>query len=200
MHNISFKGYTNIVSAQNIPWGNSKVSYIAAKLDDNGEKDLTQFREIRKLQGYPEGLQNDDIVTIIHVADPRSETFYYSSKPMCWGEQLKIVEKEYIPQLLSKIQFKHLEKAHLKAYTLLASLTKRMYDDKFENEDSDIKRVIQTLYNNFCSIRERATYPLFSDSEAFELTSVGCLKKTKFQPLARIFNKKIAQTMTEYFR
>lgn len=200
MHKISFKGYTNIVSAQNIPWGNTNISYIAAKLDDNNEKDLLTFREIRKLQGYPEGLANDDIITIVHVSEPKTDTFYYSGKAMCWGEQLKIVEEEYIPQLLSRNQFKLLEKAHLKAYTLLASLTKRMSYDKFENENSDIKRVVQTLYNDFRAIKERATYRLFSDADAFELTSAGCLKKTKFQPLAAKFNEIIMQTMTAYFK
>ena len=49
-------------------------------------------------------------------------------------------------------------------------------------------------------LKQRATYRLFSDKEAFELTSAGCLKLTKFQPLAEIFNKKIARTMTAFFK
>lgn len=200
MNNVSFKGYTNVISARNVQLGDKLINYIAMKLDDNGEKDLTKLREIRKLQGCPDNLPNNDILTFIHVDDTYAESIYFSDKGMCWGEHLKVVEEEFVPKFLSKATYKRIETAHLKAYTLLASLTRRMANDKFENEDTDIKRVIQTTFTNLKNIKKRASYRVFSDQEAFELTSVGCLKQTKFQPLAEIFNNKIARTMKAFFK
>ena len=199
MHNISFKGYSNIVSAQKVNIGPLETSYIAFKLDDNGEKDLSKLREIRKLQKYPANYKNDDILTLIHVTDKKYEDLYFSENLMCWGEQLKVVKDAYVPHPVKKEEFKIIEQAHLKAYTLLASLTKRMAQDKFENEDADIKRVIQTLYKNL-QIIGRKDLRVFDRDEAFELTSVGCLKISKYQSLAAKFNKKIASTMIAYFR
>ena len=199
MHNISFKGYSNIVSAQKINIGALETSYIALKLDDNGEKDLSKLREIRKLQKYPANYKNDDILTLIHVTDKKYEELYFSENLMCWGEQLKVLKDEYVPQFVKKEEFKKIEQAHMKAYTLLAGLTKRMSQDKFENEDGDIKRVIQTLYRNLQLIGSK-DLRIFNKAEAFELTSAGCLKLSKFQSLAAKFNKKIASTMTAYFR
>ena len=199
MNNISFKGYSNIVSAQKVNIGALETSYIAFKLDDNGEKDLSKLREIRKLQKYPPDYKNDDILTLIHVTDKKYEELYFSENLMCWGEQLKVLKDEYVPQHFKNVEFKKIEQAHLKAYTLLASLTKRMAQDKFENEDVDIKRVIQTLYKNLQVIGSK-DFRIFDKEEAFELTSVGCLKISKFQSLAAKFNKKIASTMIAYFR
>ena len=114
MNNVSFKGYTNVISAQNLPLGDKYISYLAMKLDDNGEKDLTKLREIRKTQGYPDGLPNDDILTFIHVDDPYAESIYFSEKGMCWGEHLKIVREDFVPKILSEKKYNMIEATHLK--------------------------------------------------------------------------------------
>ena len=199
MYNISFKGYSNIVSLHKANIGGLETSYIALKLDDNGEKDLSKLREIRKLQNYPANYPYDNILTLVHVTDGRYEDLYFSENHICLGEQLKVVKDEYVPKFVKNDEFKKIEEAHLKAYTLLASLTKRMSFDKFENEDMDIKKVIQVLFRNLQLIG-RNDFCIFNRDEAFELTSAGCLKMSKFQTLASKFNKKIVETMTAYFK
>lgn len=199
MININFKGYSNVISVEKVPLGNIETSYLAFKLDDNGEKDLSKLREIRKLQRYPENYKNDDILTLIYVTDYKTDEIYFSENRMCWGEQLNIVRDEYVPQFINSEEYERIESAHIKAYSLLASLTKRMKYDKFENEDSNIKRVIETIYRNLQLIGGK-NYRIFGQKAAFELTSLGCLKQFKFQSLASKFNKKIAQTMIEFFK
>lgn len=154
INNINFRGYSNILSANRIHLGGLETSYIAMKLDDIGEKDLSTYKQIRKMQGYPDALQNEDILTLIHLTDGRSEDIFFGNKGMCWGDQLLTVRNEYIPKFLSKEKYKKIEEIHLKAYTLLASLTKRMAYDKFENEDKNMKRVVDTLFNNLQSIKK----------------------------------------------
>ncbi len=199
MQNVSFKGYTNILSAFKVPVGHFEISYIAAKLDDTSEPDLTKLRELRKLQGYPDNLPNDDVLTCIHISDGKSEAIYFGDKQMCWGDNLKDVYEHYVPEFMSENEYKRLEKAHLKAYTLLASITKRMSFEKFDKEDENIKKVISALNNNLLRLKAKA-YQLFDQKDAFELVSVGCLKTFKFQPIANKFNKKIAMTMAEFFK
>ena len=199
MHNITFKGYTNVLAIQKVPVDDMVTSYIAVKLNDEGENDLTKFREIRKLQGLRQNPENDDILTMIHVANNYSEDIYFCDKSLCWGEQLNIAREKYIPQIISESKFKDLESLHLKIYTLLASLTKRMTNDKFENEDGDMIRVIKTLLINLQKLN-RYEFNLFSTKEAMELTVMGCKKMYRFQSLAAKFNKKIMQTMTAYFK
>ena len=199
MLNVSFKGYTNIISAEKVQVDGMITSYLAMKLDDEGENDLTKLRELREMQGYPPNLRNDDILTLTHVQYNNSEDIFLSEKQMCWGEQLRTIKEDLVPDYVPKSYYDKIEAAHLKAYTLLANLTKRMSFDKFENEDINIKRVIETVNLNLLQLHSRH-HRLFNMKEAFELTSVGCLKYFKFQPLAAKFNRKITETMTAFFR
>ena len=201
MNNINFKGYTNIISAHNIPTNGIYTTYLAMKLDDEGgHNDLSTYKNLRKLAGYPDGLKNEDILTFIYATDNNtSENFYFGEKGFCTGEQLEFAQKKLMPNILSKEKYSDFEKTHLKIYTFLADLTKRLSNEKFENEDENIKRVIKVLFSNLQKIA-KGNFLLFDYKEAFELTVIGCLKQFKFQKIACKFNKKIIETMTEFFR
>jgi hypothetical protein len=199
MNNINFKGYTNILSVKNVKIGDLYTSYIGMKLDDNnGYKDLSELKKIHELQGYRERFNNDDILTITYAASERSEDIFFCEKAICWGEQLKIIKDEYIPKFITESKYKQMEDFHLKAYTLLASLTKRMSCDKFEHEDQNITRVIDTLNKNLRFLR-KGEFILFDQHETFELLSAGCLKHFKFQSVAKGFNKIISRSMSNFF-
>ena len=202
MNNISFKGYSNIVAAKNVKVGNLYTSYIGVKLDDNDEyKDLSSLKKIHELQGVQGSFNNNDILTLTHIADENSkyEYMYLGSKSVWWGEQLKIIKDEYVPEYISQKSYKKIEEIHLKVYTLLASLTKRMSFDKFENEDENYKRVLECLNINLKNMRI-GEFLLFNQNEAFELLSIGCLKHTKFQNVAKGFNKVLSLSMTNFFK
>ena len=199
MNNINFRGYSNILSVKNIKIGDLYTSYIGMKLDDNnGYKDLSELKKLHELQGHKERFNNDDILTITYTASESSEDLFFCEKSMCWGEQLKIIKDEYIPKFITRDKYKQLENIHLKAYTLLASLTKRMSYDKFENEDQNITRVIDALNKNLRILR-KGEFILFDKNETFELLCAGCLKHFKFQSVAKDLNKIISRSMTNFF-
>lgn len=201
MNNVSFKGYSNIISAHNLPAEGFYTTYIAMKLDDEGgHDDLSTYKNLRKLAGYPEGLKDEDILTFTYVTDKKiSEDFFFGEKSFCTGEQLEYAREKLVPNILSKKKYSNFEIVHLKIYTFLADLTKRLSNEKFEKEDENMKRVIQVLFSNLQKINKLG-FRLFDGKEAFEFTSVGCLKHFKFQKIAWKFNRKIAETMTEFFR
>lgn len=201
INNVSFKGYSNIISAHNLPAEGFYTTYIAMKLDDEGgHNDLSTYKKIRKLMQYQDGLANEDILTFAYVTDNEtSEDFFIGEKGICTGEQLEYAREKFVPSLFSKERYSTLEKTHLKIYTFLADLTKRLANEKFENQDENMQRVIKVLFSNLQKINKLG-FRLFDGKEAFEFTSVGCLKHFKFQKIAWKFNRKIAETMTEFFR
>lgn len=201
INNVNFKGYTNVISAYNIPTNGFYTTYIAMKLDDeDGHNDLSTYKNLRKLAGYTDRLKNDDILTLTYVTDNKfNENFFIGEKGFCTGEQLEFAREKLVPNVLSKEKYLELEKIHLKIYTFLADLTKRMANGNFENEDENLKRVIKVLYSNLQNVT-KGNFLLFDFKDAFELTAIGCLKQFKFNKIARKFNRKIAETMTEFFR
>jgi len=197
---ISFKGYSNIISAGDVLLGGTKTTYLAMKLDDKNEyKDLTKYKEIRNLLGYSKGLENEDILTLVHVTDGITEDIFLGDRGICTGEQLLYAREKFIPSFFNRKTYRDIVTKHIKIYTFLASLTKRLSNEKFENEDENIKKVIGTIFANMQKLNKLG-YCFFDKKEAFELTSVGALKQDKFQKTAKRFNKKIAETMTEFFR
>lgn len=199
MDKISFKGYSNIISAYKVPIGGYTTSYLAMKLDDEGKKDLTKFKELRKGLGYPEGLANEDVLMITHLTDGLTEDIYIGEKGICTGEQLLYTREKFVPRFFNQKKFKEIENIHLKIYTFLADLTKRLSYEKFENENSNVKEVIKTVYKNLQNIN-KVGFLFFDQREAFNLTSIGALKQDSFQKMARSLNRKIVETMTEFFR
>ena len=199
MDKISFKGYSNIISAYKVPIGGYTTSYLAMKLDDEGKKDLTKFKELRKGLGYPEGLANEDVLMITHLTDGLTEDIYIGEKGRCTGEQLLYTREKFVPRFFNQKKFKEIENIHLKIYTFLADLTKRLSYEKFENENSNVKEVIKTVYKNLQNIN-KVGFLFFDQREAFNLTSIGALKQDSFQKMARSLNRKIVETMTEFFR
>ena len=200
MNNIGFKGYTNIISLHNVSANGFYTTYFAMKLDnEGGHDDLSKYKNIRKSMGYPEGLVNEDILTFTYIRDNFSEDFFLGEKGICTGEQLEFAREKFVPSLFSKEKFADMEKTHMKIYTFLADLTKRMINSNFENEDENIKRVVKTLFLNLQKMH-RGGFLLFDKKDASELTFIGCLKQFKYQKIAWKFNRKIAETMREYFR
>ena len=200
MNKVSFKGYSNILSVCNIPVNGFKTTYITMKLDDEGEeKDLTKYKQIRAELGYPKELKNEEILTLTYVTDGTTENFYIGEKGISLGDQLIYIRENFVPRFLSNQEYNKMEALHLKIYTFLANLTKRLSNENFENEDNNIKNVIQDIFNNLTKIR-KGIFPIFDSQDAFKLTLIGTLKQDKFQKTAWKLNRKIVETMTEFFR
>lgn len=194
--NVSFKGYKNVFCAFDVPLSNSKyVTFISMQLnDDKTGNDLSQYHEIRELQGDVFQSESDDILTLTYINDKnlKREHLYFNSRNMYWGDELRQLEEKFVPKLMSHEKYKQEENLHMKAYTLLASLTKRMSYVPFCSEDHGKIDVFKSVYNNM--------YALFKNqNEAFKLLEESAYKRVKFQHLAFAFNKCISITMQHFF-
>lgn len=189
----NFKGYSNIISLINAPIDDKSISYLAMKLDNDGERDLDKYIEIQKMKNQYNG-SSDDILTFAYSYNKRNglDMFYFQGKPIFWGNELLYLEENFVPRALSHKDYKKIETIHMKMYTLLASITKRMMYDKFNNEDRNFKFVIQKVFDNLVNVTK-------DEQSAFDLLRAGCMKINKFQSVASGFNKAIVQTMGHFF-
>ena len=191
---LNLYGYKNIIVATNIRYDDKDIIYLSAQLNDEGKKDLSKLLEIRKLQGLPENSPDKDIFTLFYYSLPKTNKRFFGAKELYWGEELRDISDKYIPKVMSAEEYKKQEAIHLKIYTLLASLTKRMKNNNsIVYVDSDITKVYNTLKNNIFSI-------IKNKKSADTLASSGCLYKFPLQEIAGNFNKGIRITMERFFR
>ena len=128
MNKISFKGYENVYAGTVVnPDINSKLTVLSVKLNDNdGYADLSEFKKLKELAAPGHYLSRSDVMTFIHQSTPLEDTIYVGDKMYLTGTELKTLGQCGIPQMLSKQEFADVEKEHLKLFTLITSLTKRM--------------------------------------------------------------------------
>ena len=200
LSNIQFKGFDNICTAADIPVGTKRVSYIACHLNDDGADDLSKYNELRRMQGYTHDFQKKDVVVITYIKDLKnnSDHILLGDKDMYWGDELMQLKDKFVPKEISEAKYEKIEALHLKAYTFLANLTKRLMNHQFENEDINYRKVIKETYDIFSALHINCL-PVFSPSEAYKLVEIGCLKTFSFQKLASSFNKGIDHTMKHFF-
>ena len=195
--NVSFKGYKNVMCAFDVPISQTKsASCMSIQLnDDDGFKDLTEYKNIKSLQGDVISQNYSDVITLTYIQDERNrkDNIYFDTKDMYWGDELKFLGENYVPKMMSQEQYKKEEALHMKVYTFLASLTKRMAYMPVDFEDGDRIRVIQRMYSVF--------YPILQNqNSAFNLIEEACRKKIKIEDIALGFNNGIARTMAKFFK
>ena len=193
--NLNFYGFSNIVALTRSQVGDKYISYISAKLDNIGEPDLERYQKIREQQGLLANKETDNIATFVYICDKskNKETLYFQEKPIFWGDELKTLGEKYVPKLMSEENYKKEENIHMKVYTLLASLTRRISNMKFNNEDAGLKNVLERLYKTLNHITS-------DQRETMELLKCGCLKLDPFQDLASDFNRAVVHTMKQFFK
>ena len=198
--NISFNGYKNIIATANTKMPNNKsVTYIAMQLDDEGQHDLSEYKKLRRMQGFIENSKDDDLLLLTYIRDVKQNTedIYLGTKNMFLGDELRYIEANYVPKMISYENYEKEKALHMKAYTLLASLTKRIVDEQFNHQEG-ISKVIEYI-NNTLNHLQKNNIPIFNAEQSFRLVEYGCLGCFKFQDIAKGFNKGIAYTMSKYF-
>ena len=198
-NNISFTGYKNIIATANSKAGKDNVvTYIAMQLNNEGKQDLFEYQKLQKMQNYVD--DKNDILLLTHILDLKSmtENIYLGLKNMFLGNELRLIEENFVPEKISQEMYEKEKSLHMKAYTLLASLTKRIKDEKFNLQDENIAKVIKYLHSTLYDIKKNGI-PLFDFNQSFRLTELGCLGVFKFQDIARSFNNGITHTMDKFF-
>ena len=186
---ITFKGYNNIIT-NNIKFDNqgSRLAFISMQLNDEGAKDLTEFRTINEMSL----IKNDsDVLTMMYSKlGPMPERLFFNDKSLYLGNELADLHEE----CGDTYNYKREEKASLKAYTLMASLTKRMMKDATFKVDESFSKVYSELLMFFSE--SLARNPMQVNEMLQQCVNFGePLKNT-----ASFFNNFINMNMKKFFK
>ncbi len=194
MSKQTFTGYSNIL-ANEYGYGYDKTSMINLRLDNIGTNDLDQFISLKKMAVSESKSPQSDILTIFEQGSKNRDYIFLDRQVLFSGEELELLSAEasVLPEKLQDYTLK--EKFYIKAYTFLASLTKRMMNDNTGTKrDMEFYRVLHHSQNNL-------TYILDDKSTANMLLRDALIDETvPFQSVAKNINDSIVKTMRYFFR
>lgn len=201
-NNVNFKGYRNTLCSYNILTGNKLTTFIATQLDDNdGFKDLSNFKQLQAIQNPYADETASDVLSYYLIKDLKTGLgySYLNNKSLYNGDELLDFENNYNSGLITESKFNQEKKFHMKAYTLLASLTKRMKNADFDISDNGILHTAEGLYRTLSSLKLNNRL-IYNSQQAFDIVSIGCFKTIKLKVLAEAINIGISGTMEHFFK
>lgn len=186
--NINFTGYKNLIS-HGVSRGDNKLLYMAMTLyDDEQNKDLTTFHEIKQ-KLVPDVKEEDVIALTFAKYGENNEAIFLDTSYVPSDNDLKNFEKK-----MSKEVFDYYEKTNMKIYTFLGNLTRRiMNDEKFKMNSRGFESVLRK-FTKVVFILGRGDNQLAHDFIESTLFS-----QVKPQSVAKVFHKNIKKRMIRYF-
>lgn len=187
VNRMNFAGYKNAVH-NNIKADGMQLMFLSVQLNDDGVNDLTEFRKIQQLEG---DCVNADVLNVFYSKiKGRPEYLFFNNKSMFWGHELRALWEVK----RNSEAYKKEEKATLKAYTLLASLTRRMMQNGLCTKDASFTSVIKSAMNSYVQIF--STNP----SSVFTLIQESVLENKSLEKTAEAFNKLIDRNMKIFLK
>lgn len=182
----NFKGYKNLISFDQEVQGN-RLALFAVQLDNNGTKDLDNYKQLAKFDNCFES-KMDDTLLCLYSETPNHRALYLNNDLLLNSNELKEVSQKLPPKMFSQI-----EAGYLKAYTQLASLTKRiMTDNSSTIKDEGMKKVMQNaqkILTSFCD---------GNPSYAFQILQ-NAFYNVSPQKSTSIINAGISKLLKNYF-
>lgn len=193
---INFTGYSNVIS-QDIQDKNGRVMLLAAKLDDNGQQDLAEFKEFKRLAGLSKDAINNDILTILNVEIKEQGTAFHTTYldrvNLIPSDVLKNIRESNITNNSLDSYIKN-ERIQLKGYTLASNLTKRMMNDNNHQYGEGLQKVIGETYKFLIDF-------LKDERKALKFLDTIMIGDTPpFQKVAKSFNDNFIKSMLPYFK
>lgn len=169
-----------------------KFRFMSMELNDEGCKDLTEFKKLQNLCG------NQDCGDILHLINSKAynsdEYLFLNGRSMFKGSELKALYEQYADLDGYKDVYKKEEAAALKAYTLIASITRRMMENSLCTMDSGITKVFQSALNTLTPILNN------NKNQAFNVLQKSLMDNIPLEQVAETFNNYAAKHMKQFFK
>ena len=185
-----FTGYKNVIS-DDIKDSNFRIAHLSMQLDDVGEKDLSEWKSIQKHYTKFQKPEFEDIISLLYVQDSTNKDYLFlGDRSIYLGNELAQKRAQSLGTVKEKAYLEE-EKITLKAYTLLASLTRRLMQDSIPDVDFyNRARVLSKIY--------------FSLSELMNQETAGTLLNKSLsnthEKVSEFFNSGISKTMKRFFK
>ena len=194
LYNPSFTGYGNIF-ADEIKYQKHRTLTLSMQVDNSGDRDLDNYKKLKSLIWLSKKEINNDTLTILYSKiDKENHFIFLNNKRLLWGEELLNLS-ESLKKSFQVERYKELENAHLKAYTFLANITRKIANGKPNMFlDENYYRTLLYTKDNLTSI--------FSNEEvSLDILRHGLYTDpAEIKTVANSLNHKIAVTMTKFFR
>ncbi len=174
--NISFRGYKNPIVEKFSYGDGTGIAYVAVQLTDEGSPDLTKWKQLQKEMGIDDV---QDTIMLMHNRTHRADYLYLDDKSMFFGDELRNLNspKE--------------EKLAVKAYTLLASITRQMANSDTFIKDTDYVKVFQKIVKTLAEVSNQMV--------ATKIAPHAVLNRN-FKEVGAFFNRGIAAIMRQYLK
>jgi len=175
-NNINFNGYKNVIShTYQDKENNVFYSYMGMQLNNEGEyKDLDTWKEINKGLTNKKNKTNDIVFQFFN----QGKKLFLTINDI-WLQPINAEDQQN-------------EKLILKAYTLIASLTRRIINTDFPPED-------ENLYMTLVAVKKHLETFVTKDALTY-LWAEGGRKSVKHYVTAEIINNHIDKSMKKYFK
>ena len=188
--NTTFTGYKNILSADNMNSG-CRLTVLAGELDNKGTQDLAEYHKLGRLAARFDIEPKDKNFVLMHLSAPSGASMSLNNTVLYTGRHLKEL-RTIVPDDIFKPQ----EAAALKAYTLFASITRRLGENNKaivrDNGMAEVAGHVYSVLTKYTNSPEKALLiirTLFSDINNIVPVS----------DVAKVFNKHIAESLKHYF-
>ena len=172
-----FKGFKNVVSHTDyLNDGTTTVSYMSMELDNIGQSDLDEWQLLQR-----ELMNKDEISDYVVISQTNNEIINI----------LTMDESLICPE--ATVMSSREELLHIKAISLIASLTKRIQTFEFTTETKDLHKVVAKTITMLSKLFHSEEYGGY-------LSIAGAMKKVKHYKTAELINSQIAKRMAIYFK
>ena len=185
---ITFKGYKNIITNDMQFNRDSRIAFISMQLNDEGTPDLTEFNKVKEMSF----IQDDsDVFTMMYAKFKHMpEKLFFNGKSLYLGEELSSLREE----CGDTYNYKREENVSMKAFTLMASLTKRMKANSQYIVDGDFGKVFKPLLMFFLNALHR------NPTETYEFLQICVRNGEPLNKTASFFNDFIDINMKKFFK
>ena len=186
----NFTGYKNLIHTD-ISSKDGRFVMLAMQLDDTGGyEDLAELKKLHRFFDLPE----TDVLTYMQVQrDNVKPCMIIDNMKLLDGFELKLLNSPKMAAKLSEENIKKTERFNFKAYTLLASLTKRLMNISMSSNDEGFKHTVQEVSSTLKEIFPSVSYVISILNSAFE-------ERKPFQKTALELNTIIRKNMDILFK
>lgn len=187
---LNFTGYKNLL-VNNVKDDNGfQFAFLAMQLDNNGNNDLDTWKTLQRTLNEAD---HSDVISFMYTKMPEHPgLFLLGNRRLFSGEELAVLRRR---NLGTRFENHYLEEenAHLKAYTFIANLTRRIMSQGLFDKNAEFRKVIITFYETLTNI-------LGDEKRAFEIINTSALQNKEPQKTALTLNKYIDRTMMKFFK
>ncbi len=188
INKTNFNGYKNVIH-NDFSFPEGRFMFMSVQLNnEDGIEDLKALNTIQRIQGME---QPSDVMNIFYSKKPAQKNFFFfNGKPLFLGYELRSLW-EHRDQIEN---YKTEENAALKAYTLIASLTRRMMYNGLSQKDRSYPKVVQSAMETYMKIF--TTNP----ASIFNLIQHSIIENKSVERTAEAFNRLVDRNMKIFFK